>query len=80
MKKHYSISITIFNHNFAQNRAISLIFDENLNVIEKVTMEYHEGMKALRELEKKLGKTAKMSVNRYNPTICYKELHGWIEE
>ena len=80
MKKYYSITITIFNHNFAQNRAFLVIFDEDLNELEKVTVEYHEGMKILRDLEKKFGKIAEISVNRFNSHICYKTLHGWIEE
>lgn len=80
MKTCYYITVTIFDNNPRLSYAILNSYNENGVQIDSLKMGYHNGMNALRELEKRMGKVAEIDVNRYCPAISYKTLSGWVED
>lgn len=78
MKKYMSVTITIC-HDSCINGAYLYYSDEELGLEIATNISYKEGMKQLRQLEKRLGKPAKMTVNQFDRNIAYKELYGYID-
>jgi len=78
MKKYMAVTITICEGS-STRRAHLYYSDDELGLEISTTIPYENGMKQLRQLEKLLGKTAKLSINQFDRTIAYKELHGYID-
>lgn len=77
MKKYMAVYITHCPGSCIHGALISYEDEEaGLDLFFKTS--YEDGMKALRQLERALGKTATMSVNSRDRDISYKELHGYI--
>lgn len=79
MKIFHSITVTHFEGYPRYSDAKFFSYDEHGESIEELTMTYQNGMIALRDLEKIFGRPAELSVNRFNTSICYKTLSGWVE-
>lgn len=78
MKKYMSVTITICKGS-RLNGAYFYYSDDELGLEIATQISYEEGMKQLRQLEKRLGKLAQMTINQFDRTIAYKELHGYID-
>ena len=78
MKKYMSILVTISKGSCIHGARV-YYSDEELGLELVHTVSYEQGMKELRELEKRLGKVATMTINQFNPTIAYKELYGYLD-
>lgn len=78
MNKYMSVTITLC-HGSCINGARLYYSDDELGLEIATTVSYEEGMKQLRQLEKRLGKPAQMTINQFDRTIAYKELHGYID-
>ena len=78
MKRYMSVRITISEGSCLHGASIYYTDDE-LGLELSYTTDYEQGMKELRKLEKRLGKVAHLVINRFNPTIAYKELYGYID-
>ena len=78
MKKYMSVYVTICEDSSLHGAYINYT-DEEADVDLSFKTDYEQGMKELRKLEKLLGKPAQLTVNRYNPTISYKTLYGYID-
>lgn len=78
--KYMYISITFSSDpNSDINRACIYYSDDKLGLEQMNHVSIKEGMIALRQLEKALGRPAEMTVNRFNRNISYKELHGILD-
>lgn len=81
MKKHYYLTYTFFSNAPELNSYVYSTSVKNRKGSKIHTIKsYEEAMKVLRQLEKKLGRSADLTINRYTTNIFYKELHGWVEE
>lgn len=78
MKKYMSVQVTISKDSCLHGARI-YYSDEELGLELCHTVGYEQGMKELRRLEKRLGRVAKLVINRYNPKIAYKELYGFLD-
>ena len=78
--KYMSISVTISQKYPDMNRAHFYFSDDKAGIEIEHTVTYEDGMKELRQLEKKLNRAAQLTINRYNTDICYKELSGFFGE
>jgi hypothetical protein len=78
MKKYMSVTITICSSSCI-NGAYLYYSDDELGLEISTNISYEEGMKQLRQLEKRLGKPAKMKINQFDRGIAYKELYGYID-
>lgn len=78
MKRYMSVTITISDVASLHNARIYYTDDE-LNLELYHVVDYEQGMKDLRKLEKLLNKPAKLIINKYDARIAYKELSGYID-
>lgn len=78
MKKYMAVTITICKDSTIHGARL-YYSDDELGLEIDTAVSYEEGMKQLRQLEKLLNKPAKMTVNRFNREIAYKELYGYID-
>ena len=77
MKKYMAVYITCCPGSCIHGAHICYM-DEEAGLDLSFDTSYEDGMKALRQLEKALGKTASTRVNYRDRDISYKELHGYI--
>lgn len=78
MKRYMAITIEI-SSNPKWNKARIYYCDDELHLEMYHVISYEEGMKELRQLEKRLGKTATLTINRFDPHFSYKELYGYLD-
>lgn len=78
MKKYMSVIITICKSSRIQGGWL-YYSDDDLKLEIATEISYEDGMKQLRQLEKRLGKPAKMRINELNRDIAYKELNGFLD-
>lgn len=78
MKKYMAVTVTIYEGS-STNRAHLYYSDDELGLEISTTIPYEDGMKQLRQLEKRLNKAAKLVVNQFDRSIAYKELYGFID-
>jgi len=78
MKKYMAVTVTTGN-NSCINSAYLYYSDEELGLEIATVISYEEGMKQLRQLEKRLGKPAQMKINQFDREIVYKELYGFLD-
>lgn len=78
MKVWISVYVTVYDELPQFNRAHFFYDDDALGLHLNHILSYKEGMKALRQAEKLLGRSAEMKVNYYGKGICYKEIYGFI--
>lgn len=78
MKKYMSVTVTICEDSSIHGARL-YYSDEEAGLEIATTISYEEGMKQLRQLEKRLGRTAKMTINQFDRAIAYKELYGFID-
>jgi hypothetical protein len=79
MNTYVSINITNFGMGSSLNQGYIYIASEDSKLEEgrKVTME--EALKEMAKLAKKLNKAPTFRCNYLNPTISYRELHGYLD-
>ena len=78
MKKYMSVIVTICRGSRVQGGWL-YYSDDELKLEIATEISYEDGMKQLRQLEKRLGKTAKLRINELDPNIAYKELNGFLD-
>lgn len=78
MKKYMSVTVTICEGSSIHGARL-YYSDDELGLEIDTAVSYEEGMKQLRQLEKRLNKPAQMTINRFNREIAYKELYGYID-
>ena len=78
MKKYMSVTVTICEGSSIHG-ARFYYSDDELGLEIATTVSYEEGMKLLRQLEKRLGEPAQMKINQFDREIAYKELYGFID-
>jgi len=78
MKKYMSVTVTICEGSSIHGAQL-YYSDDELELEIATTISYEEGMKQLRQLEKRLSKPAQMTINRFDRKIAYKELHGYLD-
>lgn len=78
MKKFMAIRVTICEGS-SLNSAHMYYSDAELGLELSTHLSYTEGMKQLRQLEKRLNRLAQLTINQYNPTISYKNLSGYLD-
>lgn len=78
MKKYMAVTVTICEGSSIHGARI-YYSDEELGLEITTKASYEEGMKQLRQLEKRLNKTATLVINEFNRKIAYKELRGFID-
>ena len=74
MTKYVSLSIVHFENHPDLNRASLYIHTYGTDYKCHKQLTYEQGMRALRHIEKHLGKLASLVANEYDPFICYKEI------
>ena len=74
MTKYVSLSIAHFEKYPDLNRADLYIHTYGTNYKCHKRLSYEQGMKALRRIEKQLGKLATLITNEYDNCICYKQI------
>ena len=79
MKKWIFVTVTVDTKYPESNNCHFLYDDDDANLHLNQMLSYTEGMKALRQAEKLLGCSAKLIVNRFAQSICYKEIFGYID-
>lgn len=79
MKKYMSVIITICKSSPRVQGSWLYYSDDELKLEIATEISYEEGMKQLRQLEKRLGKPAKMRINEFDRDIAYKELNGFLD-
>ncbi len=77
MNKYMSVSVTICEGSAIQGGHL-YYSDEELGLEISTNLSYNEGMKLLRQLEQRLGKSAELKTNIFDPAISYKEIHGYL--
>lgn len=78
MDKWICVTVTIFADCPQHNGCRMFYDDDQLDLHLDQTLSYPDGMKALREAEKLLGRSAELRVNQFDSTICYKTIHGYV--
>jgi hypothetical protein len=78
MKKYMAVTVTICEGSSIHGARL-YYSDDELGLEIATTISYEEGMKQLRQLEKRLNKAAKLVVNQFDRSIAYKELYGFID-
>ena len=78
MKTWIAVYVTIYDDLPELNRAHFFYDDDAMELHLDHILSYSEGMKALRQAEKLLGRPAEMKVNHYGKGICYKEICGYV--
>jgi len=78
MEKYMAITVTICEDSSIQGARL-YYSDDKLGLEITTRLSYEEGMKQLRQLEKRLGKMATMTINQFDRDIAYKELNGFID-
>lgn len=78
MKKYMSVTVTICEGSSIHGARL-YYSDDELGLEIATTIPYEDGMKQLRQLEKRLGKPARMTINQFDREIAYKELYGFID-
>ena len=78
MKKYMSVIVTICEGSSIHGAHL-YYSDDELGLEIATTISYEDGMKQLRQLEKRLGKPAQMKINQFDRGIAYKELYGFID-
>lgn len=78
MKKYMSVTVTICEGSSIHG-ARFYYSDDELGLEIATNVSYEEGMKQLRQLEKRLNKAAELVVNQFDRSIAYKELGGFID-
>lgn len=75
------MDITVTTHIGKPTYSCAVLFydDDEADIHLHLHLSYEEGMRELQKLEQKLGKKAEHTVNRYDDSIVYDELHGIIE-
>lgn len=78
MKKYMAVTITICNGSSIHGARL-YYSDDELGLEIATNISYEEGMKQLRQLEKRLGRPAEMKINQFDQEIAYKELYGFLD-
>ena len=78
MKRYMAVTVTICENSSIQGARL-YYSDDELGLEIATTISYEDGMKQLRQLEKRLGKPAQMKINQFDRDIAYKELYGFID-
>ena len=78
MKKYMAVTVTICNGSSIHGARL-YYSDDELGLEIATNISYEEGMKQLRQLEKRLGRPAQMKINQFDREIAYKELYGFID-
>lgn len=79
MKKWISVTVTCYEEFPESNNCHFFYDDDEAELHLNQILSYADGMKALRQAEKLLGRTAELIVNRFTPTVSYKEIHGYFD-
>ena len=77
--KRYMMIIIEISKNPEWNKARIYYSDDELGLEMHHIVSYESGMKELRQLEKRLGKTAKLVINQFDPSLSHKELSGYLD-
>lgn len=77
--KYMSISVTTYAEYPTYSRAVLFYEDDEADIRLQLHLSCEEGMCELHKLEQKLGRQAEHTVNCYDDSITYDELHGFIE-
>ena len=77
--KYMNITVTTYTGHPEYTRAVLFYDDDEADIHLQLHLSYEEGMRELHKLEQKLGKKAEHTINRYDDSITYDELHGIIE-
>lgn len=78
MTRYMAVTVTICENSSIQGARL-YYSDDELGLEIATTISYEDGMKQLRQLEKRLGKPAQMKINQFDRDIAYKELYGFID-
>lgn len=78
MTRYMAVTVTICENSSIQGARL-YYSDDELGLEIATTISYEDGMKQLRQLEKRLGKPAQMKINQFDRGIAYKELYGFID-
>ena len=78
MTRYMAVTVTICEDSSIQGARL-YYSDDELGLEIATTISYEDGMKQLRQLEKRLGKPAQMKINQFDRNIAYKELYGFID-
>ena len=78
MTRYMAVTVTICEDSSIQGARL-YYSDDELGLEIATTISYEDGMKQLRQLEKRLGKPAEMKINQFDRNIAYKELYGFID-
>ena len=78
MKRFMAIKVTICEGSSIHGGHIYYT-DDDIGLELSTQVSYEEGMIQLRKLEKRLHKSAEMTINPYDSEIAYKDLYGYID-
>lgn len=77
METYMAVRVTSYGVGDSLNYGYVYISIGTMTVSHRVS--YEDGVKALAQLAKRLGKAPQLVSNYYNPAIYSRELRGWIE-
>lgn len=77
--KYMYIAVTTCTKHPELTSAVLFYDDDEADIHLHLHLSYEEGMRELHKLEQKLGAQAEHTINRYDDSIVYDELHGLFE-
>lgn len=80
MKHYYSVNYTFYDKHPELNHYFIIELNEKEEETSYCIESHNAAMRYLRMVEKKLNRSAEISINPYEKSICRKEIRGWVEE